>query len=348
MTSARASEISGETFVGQVCLVLLPHAVEISSSGSTLASLLGCWSVLFTQTLAMSDGEWLESDPGTSGFCGLGCHKTATALCGFGEPRHPAAAVERLWLKSMETESNADHAPVAPLPTHDLVSLNDRFVSAYNEIDELMRKLTGLKKDFGFTAVLVEFERKMPLGADGDFLRSAADLRNVLIHRRTLPYLEMATPTDTVVLKMEAIRERMADPPKVYPRFQKQVAAVAPDDSLEDVMRMVSDLDFSQFPVMDGNRFIGLLTENGITRWLAGKIVDSMSLVDFADARVSDLVGSEESRKNFMFVPRRMSIAEAREMFRGNGLLEAVFITEKGRNGEKLLGLINRWDLAEE
>jgi len=113
-------------------------------------------------------------------------------------------------------------------------------------------------------------------------------------------------------------------------------------------MRMVSELDYSQFPVMDGNRFIGLLTENGITRWLAGKIVKEMSLVDFADARVSDLVGSEESRKNFLFVSRRMSIAEAREKFRGNGLLEAVFITEKGRNGEKLLGLINRWDLAEE
>lgn len=70
MTSARASEISGETFVGQVCLVLLPHAVGISSSGSTLASLLGCWPVLFTQTLAMSRAEWLESDPGTSGFYG--------------------------------------------------------------------------------------------------------------------------------------------------------------------------------------------------------------------------------------------------------------------------------------
>ena len=75
MTSARASENSGETLVGQVCLVLLPHAVGISSSGSTLASLLGCWSVLFTQTLAMSRAEWRESDPGTSGFYSLGCHK---------------------------------------------------------------------------------------------------------------------------------------------------------------------------------------------------------------------------------------------------------------------------------
>jgi len=75
MTSARASENSGETLVGQVCLVLLPHAVGISSSGSTLASLLGCWSVLFTQTLAMSRAEWRERVRNTSRIPCSGCHK---------------------------------------------------------------------------------------------------------------------------------------------------------------------------------------------------------------------------------------------------------------------------------
>ena len=248
----------------------------------------------------------------------------------------------------METESNADHAPVTPPPMHEPISLYDRFVSAYNEIDARMRKCTGLERDAGFISVLREFERKTPLGVDSDFLRSAAELRNVLVHSWTLPILEMATPTETVVLRLGAIRDRMLNPPKVYPRFKKQVAAVAPDDSLEHVMRIVSESDYSQFPVIDEDRFVGLLTENGITRWLARKIVTSMSLVDFADARVSDLVGNEESRKNFMFVSRSMDIAEVRENFRSNALLEAVLITENGRNGEKLLGLINRWDLAEE
>jgi predicted transcriptional regulator len=248
----------------------------------------------------------------------------------------------------METQPTTVSLTVTPLSPPEPVSLFDRFMSAFNEMDDWMRKSTKLGRDMGFTAVLQEFERKSPLGPDGDFLRSAADLRNVLVHRRTLPFLEMATPTDRVVAQLEMIRDRMLHPPKVYPKYQKSVIVVGPDDSLEQVMRMVSRLEFSQFPVMEGGKFTGLLTENGITRWLAQKIANSISLVDFADAKVCDLVVNEERRENFLFIPRSMSIAEVREKFRGCGLLEAALITENGRRGEKLLGLINRWDLAEE
>lgn len=153
----------------------------------------------------------------------------------------------------------------------------DRFESAYNEIDELIRKFTRREREVSFGSVLREYEEKVSLGADGDFLRSVAALRNVLVHSRRLPHLEMAVPTEMVVAQLETIRDRMLNPPRVFPRYQKQVTIVAPEDSLEYVMKRVSELDFSQFPVMDGDRFIGLLTENGITRWLAKKITGTMS-----------------------------------------------------------------------
>ena len=121
----------------------------------------------------------------------------------------------------------------------------------------------------------------------------------MLIHRRTLPIFQMATPTKQVVERLEGIRDRMLNPPKVT-RYMKIVAYVSPDDSLADVMRIVFESDFSQFPVMNGKEVTGLLTENGITRWLARKIVCEDSLVESADAKVSDIVMSEEKRKNFI------------------------------------------------
>jgi CBS domain-containing protein len=140
----------------------------------------------------------------------------------------------------------------------------------------------------------------------------------------------------------------MFNPPKVFPLHKKKVATVTLEDTLADVMAIVSRSDFSQFPVMDDKEVIGLLTENGITRWLARKISVDISLVEFADAQVRDLVGNEERRKNFIFVSRNIAIAEVREKFRREGLLEAALITESGKCGEKLLGMINRWDLIEE
>jgi predicted transcriptional regulator len=247
----------------------------------------------------------------------------------------------------MESEPNTSE----PAPTFknagEAVSLIDRFESAYNEIDALMRKLCKLNRNDTFSAALTNYESRFRMGTDSDFLRSAAELRNVLIHRRTLPIFQMASPTKEVVERLETIRDRMLNPPKVS-RYMNPVATVSPDDSLADVMRIVFDSDFSQFPVMNGKEVTGLLTENGITRWLARKVVCEDSLVESADAKVSDLVMSEEKRKNFIFVSKKMAIAEVREKFRRNGLLEAALITESGKSGEKLLGMINRWDLIEE
>ena len=115
--------------------------------------------------------------------------------------------------------------------------------------------------------------------------------------------------------------------------------------SLAHVMRLVVEMKFSQFPVMEGGRFVGLLTENGITRWLARKIVDTLSLVDFEDAKVRDLVSLEEHRANSLFVSKNMTLTEAREKFRENRFLEAILITHSGQNGEKFLGLMTRWDM---
>ena len=129
--------------------------------------------------------------------------------------------------------------------------------------------------------------------------------------------------------------------------FRKDVACVAPEQSLADAMRLVVDMKFSQFPVMEGVRFTGLLTENGITRWLARKFVGTLSLVDFEDARVRDLLHEEEERVNVSHVSRDTTLAEARGMFRSNGFLEAVLITQNGRKTERLLGLMSRWDLAQ-
>lgn len=225
-------------------------------------------------------------------------------------------------------------------------SLFDRFQVAFNQIDAAMRKETGRNRIDGFATVLRDFEKKGSLGSDGDFLRSAAELRNVLIHNKTLLHCEMAVPTEPVVQRLERLNERIQCPPRIYPMFRSNVVCIAPEDSLVHVMRLVVDRKFSQFPVMEGGRFVGLLTENGITRWLARKIVNSLSLVEFEDAKVSDLIHEEELRANSLFVSKDTALAEVRERFRENGFLEAVLITHNGRKTKKLLGLMNRWDLV--
>ena len=114
------------------------------------------------------------------------------------------------------------------------------------------------------------------------------------------------------------------------------------------VLRIISQRDYSQFPVFDGQEFRGLLTENGITRWLAQHVVRELSLIDLEDVLVSKLIQAEEQRPNWIFVSRNLSVDEAKLLFNEKKRLEAILITQNGNRTERLLGLITRWDVSTE
>jgi predicted transcriptional regulator len=61
---------------------------------------------------------------------------------------------------------------------------------------------------------------------------------------------------------------------------------------------LIKKHDYSQFPIYDEDEFVGLLTENGITRWLAKHVTQVLSLVDFEEIPVSALLQEEEMREN--------------------------------------------------
>jgi CBS domain-containing protein len=88
-----------------------------------------------------------------------------------------------------------------------------------------------------------------------------------------------------------------------------------------------------------------LLTENGVTRWLAGHVVRTLSLVELDDIRVEQVLRNEEERRNYHFVPRDVRVDDVSALFAKQALLEAALITTNGKETEKLLGIATRWDI---
>jgi predicted transcriptional regulator len=97
--------------------------------------------------------------------------------------------------------------------------------------------------------------------------------------------------------------------------------------------------------VFEDNRFLGMLTENGVTRWLARHVVRTLSLVELDEIFVSNVLQSEEVRKNHQFVPGDMRVDELSALFAKQALLEAVLVTASGKQTEDLLGIATRWDI---
>jgi predicted transcriptional regulator len=177
-------------------------------------------------------------------------------------------------------------------------------------------------------------------------LRSFGDLRNVIVHSKVRPNQHLATPSPWVVERIERIRDELTSPGLAIPTFQRDVQTVRTTDTLLHVLTLIRQCDYSQFPVYEDGRFRGLLTENGITRWLAHHVVEARQPLDQATTvAVKGVLGEEEHHKNHQFVRRSMPVDELLATFARQPLVEALLITETGKRTEKLLGLATRWDI---
>jgi predicted transcriptional regulator len=228
------------------------------------------------------------------------------------------------------------------------MNLVEEFVAAYNGIDQYLRKALRREQSVPYSVLLSEYARSHSYWKDtADYLRMIGDLRNCIIHGKTKPYDYLAIPTHMMVERLATILERLKNPERVIPKFKRKVRMVLISDSIVEVLKAIPETDFSQFPVYAGKSFEGLLTENGITRWLARHVSNGLSLVELAKITVGDTLKNEEKRKNWSFIPRNMTFDELKEAFATNSLLEATLITENGDSSETLLGIATRWDILQ-
>jgi hypothetical protein len=96
------------------------------------------------------------------------------------------------------------------------------------------------------------------------------------------------------------------------------------------VLKVIEQRDYSQFPVYASERFLGLLTENGITRWLAHHVTSNLSLVELEKVSVKEVLENEEARKNCKFVAKDIRVNAIVGQFVSQETLEAVLITSNG------------------
>jgi predicted transcriptional regulator len=196
-----------------------------------------------------------------------------------------------------------------------------------------------------FAHLVKTYSQKNPGWRDADLLRTIGNVRNSIVHEKTEPYGYVAIPTPELAKKLQACRKRLMDPALVFPKFRRKVETVLVQDSLEQVLRIIKERDYSQFPVLEVSRFRGLLTENGITRWLAHHVTTQISLVELNEVTVGEVIGNEEMRENYKFIARSTRVDDLVDQFASHKLLEAIMITANGKESEALLGIATRWDI---
>jgi predicted transcriptional regulator len=228
--------------------------------------------------------------------------------------------------------------------TQEQNELIQRFITCYNAIDKELKHRLGVDQYESFARVVDAYGDKNQYWAYKNELKTIGELRNFLVHKQTAPKQHLAVPTADVVMRVETIFAHLSE--RVTPKYQRPVTTMQASQSLADMLTLISQREYSQFPVYDENeKLMGLITENGITRWLAHHVTVRLTLVEFQDVTIGEVLQSEEYRINYQLISRNDSVDEAFAHFARNPLLEAVLITDAGKKEQKLLGIITRWDV---
>lgn len=223
------------------------------------------------------------------------------------------------------------------------------FLDRFHNIETMLRQQLRQEEHISFSYLVEQAAKQNPLiRQKAERLKSFGRLRNAIQHGSGLNGEAIAEPHDKIVEEIIDIEEKLRSPKRMN-HFFREVYSLTGTDSMSKMLQLVHEFQYSQFPVFNSEgEFISLVTESGITNWLASNVKDG--LISFEETRVSDLLSVDELAETYRFISRRTTVYEAKDYFlqaaNEGRKLEALLITESGKSNQSLLGIVTHWDLA--
>ena len=223
------------------------------------------------------------------------------------------------------------------------------FLDRFHNIETMLRQQLRQKEHISFSYLVEQAAKQNSLiRQKAERLKSFGRLRNAIQHGSALNGEAIAEPHDKIVEEIIDIEEKLRSPKRMN-HFFREVYSLTGTDSMSKMLQLVHEFQYSQFPVFNSEgEFISLVTESGITNWLASNVKDD--LISFEETRVSDLLSVDELAETYRFISRITTVYEAKDYFlqaaNEGRKLEALLITESGKSNQALLGIVTHWDLA--
>jgi len=227
------------------------------------------------------------------------------------------------------------------------------YLSYFNQIDKHFDKILNLDK-------FLPYNEKIKRIIDWKYniswfvslhkfeLKFFGELRNHITHGIKLDWHNYAIPSQYALNKISRIADAVKEPPRWFDIFKKTVYFCKTTDKLKDVLSAMKNNNYTHLPVYDReNKFIWVLTEWNICYWLANQLSNpSKKLKEFIVGDIS----LQKRVDDYLFVSKKMNIYEIDEIFtikrKQQKRLGAIFITNHGRENEKILWIVTAWDVA--
>lgn len=228
----------------------------------------------------------------------------------------------------------------------------DEFLDLYKQLEEaLEEKYRNAKRHC--SSVVMEFLRDSESEPFRDELDLCRELRNLLTHNADLGGEPILQPSQPVVDALRRVLEFITRPPLALD-FATKADKIMKAGLNQNVLRLMHIMDengYSHIPVMRDGQLFGVFSTGSVFLYqlhTGGRAITAQTTLKDMDRYLDVRVRME----NYSFVSKNATYAEVRRIFERvkgkNKRVSAVFITENGHAGEKLLGMLTPVDVLGE
>lgn len=226
----------------------------------------------------------------------------------------------------------------------------DEFLTTFNQIEKHLRSLFDATKHIGFKRLVDKLSQSNSLVAlYKQDLIEFVELRNAIVHRSTGQ--PIAEPYAEVVDRIKELYLKLSNPPTALDIANQPVYTCQTDESIANLVKTMQEKFYVFVPVYQGQNFVGVFSENSLTKWLASVAHENEFVISATTVgQLQPFFDEEDDKYNaFRFVAKDTDAFEVREDFVSflsqKKRLGAIFVTENGSPQEKILGIITAWDI---
>lgn len=224
---------------------------------------------------------------------------------------------------------------------------SSRYLDSFNAIEKWLRdQIPGSERHDFPTLIDLASQQHRGVRRHASKLKELNRFRNFVVHDFSQSKA-MAVPTKWAADLISAVRTELLSPEPLLSFAAQPVATCQPSDRITLAVTKMRAGKFSQVPVCDDSKCLGLLTAETIARWLSAELPVNGGLVE--EQSIAEVLAHQEDLENHTFVGRLATVDDALaafEAFMARGKrLDAVLITQNGRSTEGLLGIVTIHDV---
>ncbi len=224
----------------------------------------------------------------------------------------------------------------------------EEFLELYKKLEASVANHYGEKKEGGSVARLGKRAEFRYLREELDYVR---DVRNLLAHRPKISDDYMVEPSEGMIKLLKTIIDKVERPAIAGNIMVKmdQVLSFNKGDFVLPALRQMYDRGISFVPILNEGKVCGVFSDSiFIHCTITAKHPMEEGTMFY---EIEDEIGLTSNQAvQFVFIERDTPVDELSDMIeeaeREHRKVGMIFVTEHGKESERLLGIITAWDVA--